>query len=127
VPRKVPTFRPRSSVPTYQPPPSVPSYQPPRENTRHRAFINSPAWRKCSASYLRRHPCCADCEAEGELTPATETHHTRGQDPEYYFDESTFLALCHRHHSRRTLEEQRHINNRSEAPEPVEDRPCNYG
>jgi 5-methylcytosine-specific restriction protein A len=119
MPKKVPTFRPRGAS-------LIPLHQAPRDNTAHRRFINSPAWRQCSKSYLRRNPACADCEAEGELTPATETHHTRGQDPEYYFEESTFLALCHRHHSKRTLEEQRR-QTREGKPPAQDPPPCTYG
>ena len=94
MPRRVPTFKPRSC--------DVPVPQPLREDTDHRRFINGRAWRRCAKSYLRRHPCCVRCEARGELVAATEVHHTRGEDPEFLFDETTFEALCSRCHSQET-------------------------
>jgi 5-methylcytosine-specific restriction protein A len=97
MPKRIETFR----------RPSVPKFEKPRDNTAHRRFINSPAWRRCSKSYLLRHPQCAPCWERGVLTPAVEVHHTRGQDPEFYFDESTFVPCCHSCHSRLTASGQK--------------------
>jgi 5-methylcytosine-specific restriction enzyme A len=62
-------------------------------------FINSRLWRKCSKSYLARNPLCIECRKANRLTAATQTHHTRGHDPEFRLDESTFAALCQACHS----------------------------
>jgi hypothetical protein len=70
-----------------------------RRDDAWRAFINSPAWRRCAKSYLRRNPICVRCIASDVLTGAVIVHHTRGQDERYKFDESTFEALCARCHS----------------------------
>mgnify|MGYP002508361551 CR=1 FL=1 len=40
-------------------------------------MLNTTRWRKLRALHLARHPFCADCAAEGVVTPATEVHHIR--------------------------------------------------
>jgi hypothetical protein len=91
-----------SKVPTYRPTWMKPVTPRPRENTEWRQFINSPAWRRCSKSFLASHPLCSDCQTRNRLVAATQTHHTRGDDMEFAFDESTFVALCRECHSRIT-------------------------
>ena len=82
--------------------PSVGTLRPKRDNTAWRRFINSPAWRAESKSFLRRHPACEECLKRDDLVPATEVHHTHGQDMEHAFDEDTLVALCRACHSRIT-------------------------
>ncbi len=95
MPGRIPTFKRRS----------VPTLQRPRDDSRWRRFINSPSWRKCAKSYLIRNPVCVRCFARGELTEASNVHHTKGQDMEHAFDESTFEALCVSCHSRQTRQD----------------------
>jgi HNH endonuclease len=116
--KRVPTFRPTR----------VASLQPRRNTTKWRAFINSPAWRRCARSYLRRHPACVWCEKRGDLVEATNVHHTRGQDMEHAFDEETFEALCSSCHSRQTRQDMNQAKGQGDGSiEPEEDRPCTYG
>lgn len=90
-------------VPTFRRPTMVGVHKA-RRNTDHRRFINSRPWRKCAASYLTRHPYCVRCLRDrDEMVPATQVHHTRGDDPEHYFDEDTFEGLCASCHSRQTM------------------------
>jgi 5-methylcytosine-specific restriction enzyme A len=101
VPSKVPQHRPAHMPSLAQ---QRRQYDRSRANDAWRKFINSRLWRRCSKSYLASNPLCIRCEAENQHTPATEVHHTRGQDQEFRLDESTFEAVCHACHSRITLE-----------------------
>ena len=61
-------------------------------------------WREARAAYLRRHPLCVLCRAEGKLTPATVVDHViphRG-DHQLFWDESNWQALCKTHHDQKT-------------------------
>lgn len=62
------------------------------------------AWLRTSKAFLREHPTCADCEAEGIVTPATQVHHRAKvqQRPDLKHDWANLLALCRPCHSRRT-------------------------
>ncbi|HMC90194.1 MAG TPA: HNH endonuclease [Gemmataceae bacterium] len=65
------------------------------------------AWRKSRADFLRDHPLCVECEAEGMLTPATDVDHIvphRG-DPAKFWDRKNWQSLCERHHSAKTAKE----------------------
>jgi hypothetical protein len=93
-------------VPTHRPGGSVPMVSTIRDDTEWRRFINSRAWRRCAKSYLNRNPACVECLKSNVLTPATDVHHTKGQDMEYAFAEETFAALCHPHHSAITRRDQ---------------------
>lgn len=62
-----------------------------------------PKWRRVRAEYLREHPWCIDCQAEGLLVPATEVDHViplrlGGAD-----HPSNYAGLCRRHHSAKTM------------------------
>lgn len=93
-----------SRIPTFKRP-SVGNFK--RENiTPWKRFLKKQAWVKCRASYLKRHPACVVCMERDELVPATEVHHTKGQDMEHAFNEDTFMALCKPCHSRITMREQ---------------------
>jgi hypothetical protein len=98
MPSRVPSHRPEWM--------KIPTAQPRRDNgpcSEWADFINSRLWRRCSKSYLARNPLCVECKKANRLEPATQTHHTRGHDPEYRLDESTFMALCQRCHSSITM------------------------
>jgi 5-methylcytosine-specific restriction endonuclease McrA len=115
MPKRVTTYRPpASNVPTAVMPSASP---PPRDNTAWRRFINSPQWRRCAKSYLRRHAYCVQCWARGELVAASIVHHTIANSFEHAFDEDTLEALCsscHSHHhaaeSREAKDQRRERN-----------------
>ena len=61
-------------------------------------------WREARAAYLRRHPLCVYCQAEGKLTPATVVDHVlphRG-DMKLFWDVNNWQALCKEHHDKKT-------------------------
>lgn len=76
---------------------------------RYHKMLNTTRWRKLRALHLARHPFCADCAAEGVVTPATEVHHIRPvsmeRDParmeRLAFDAGNLAGLCHACHVKR--------------------------
>ena len=65
------------------------------------------AWQKARKRYLAAHPLCVECMKEGCYTKATDVDHIvphRG-DQRLFWDESNWQALCHRHHSIKTRQE----------------------
>lgn len=59
-------------------------------------------WRKARARYLREHPLCVMCQADGHDVPAEVVDHKephRG-DEALFWDESNWQPLCASHHSR---------------------------
>ena len=64
-------------------------------------------WRKARKRFLASHPLCAECMKDGRYEKATDVDHIvphRG-DPQLFWDESNWQALCHRHHSIKTRNE----------------------
>lgn len=64
-------------------------------------------WMKIRAKWLRQHPLCCMCEAEGRVSVADEVDHITplwagGSD-----DESNFQSLCKPHHAAKTADEAR--------------------
>ena len=65
------------------------------------------AWQKARKRYLAEHPLCVECMKEGRYTKATDVDHIaphRG-DQRLFWDEANWQALCHRHHSIKTRQE----------------------
>jgi 5-methylcytosine-specific restriction enzyme A len=65
------------------------------------------AWMERRERWLRAHPLCCDCEAEGRVTVGEEVDHQvplwqGGAD-----DESNFATRCKAHHKAKTAEEAR--------------------
>ena len=61
-------------------------------------------WQRLSKAYLRRHPLCVRCKAQGRFTAATVVDHIiphRG-DPHLMWDESNWQALCKSCHDHKT-------------------------
>lgn len=61
-------------------------------------------WREARVMYLRRHPLCVLCQAEGKLTPATVVDHViphRG-DMKLFWDKSNWQGLCRKCHDKKT-------------------------
>jgi 5-methylcytosine-specific restriction protein A len=67
------------------------------------------AWRRLRLAILRRHPLCADCEAEGRWVRATEVHHIVpiAVDPSRRLDPTNLRPLCRGCHRRVTEAERR--------------------
>ena len=68
-------------------------------------------WQKASRLYLKRNPLCAECQAEGRVTPAEAVDHIiphRG-DYDLFWDSSNWQGLCTYHHNRKSQKEK--INN----------------
>ena len=64
-------------------------------------------WRRYRAGYLRAHPLCVMCEAEGRTVLAVEVDHKvphRG-DMRLFWDRDNHQGLCKPHHSRKTATE----------------------
>ena len=66
-------------------------------------------WQRLSKAYLRKHPLCVRCKAQGRFTATTVVDHIiphRG-DPHLMWDESNWQALCKSCHDRKTWTEDR--------------------
>lgn len=64
-------------------------------------------WRKARIGYLRRHPLCVHCEAEGVVCAASVVDHIvphRG-DRRLFWDRANWQSLCAEHHNRKTATE----------------------
>ena len=58
-------------------------------------------WQQARAAYLRLHPLCVMCEAEGRYVSATVVDHIephRGNQTRFW-DASNWQGLCTRHHA----------------------------
>lgn len=62
-------------------------------------------WTKIRGAYLRAHPLCAHCLAEGRTTPATDVDHVTSRARGGSDHASNLQALCHRCHSTKTAAE----------------------
>lgn len=67
-------------------------------------------WQQARAQFLREHPLCVMCRADGQVTAATVVDHIvphRG-DQSLFWRRSNWQSLCATHHSRdKQREEQR--------------------
>lgn len=67
-------------------------------------------WQQARAQYLREHPLCVRCKADGQVAAATVVDHIvphRG-DQSLFWRRSNWQSLCATHHSRdKQREEQR--------------------
>jgi 5-methylcytosine-specific restriction protein A len=75
---------------------------PERESAERRGYNHR--WRKVRAAYLRRHPLCVKCLAEGRYVTATVVDHIKPHrgDPHLMWDVSNYQALCKPCHDRKT-------------------------
>lgn len=58
-------------------------------------------WQKARAAFLRDHPLCCMCQAEGVVAVATVVDHKtphRG-DQKLFWDRTNWQSLCAKHHS----------------------------
>ena len=61
-------------------------------------------WRKARNLFLKQHPLCDHCQAEGRITPATVVDHVlphRG-DKRLFWDRANWQPLCREHHDKKT-------------------------
>jgi 5-methylcytosine-specific restriction protein A len=77
---------------------------PPRPRPSSSARGYGRDWQRTRARKIAAQPLCADCEAEGRVTPATEVHHVVkiADAPQKKHDSENLLPLCKACHARRT-------------------------
>lgn len=56
-------------------------------------FYKSGAWVACRASYIKAHPLCEDCLAQGRYSPAEIVHHITPLTPENINDPKITLSF----------------------------------
>lgn len=58
-------------------------------------------WKRFRAHFLRQHPLCERCEAEGRVEAACHAHHRdgKGTSGPAGFDPDNIEPLCERHHN----------------------------
>lgn len=64
-------------------------------------------WMERRAKWLRAHPLCCHCDAEGRTTLAEEVDHIVPLWKQGLDDDSNFQSLCKPHHEAKTAEEAR--------------------
>ncbi len=67
-------------------------------------------WQRARKKFLAVHPLCENCKQRGVYVKATDVDHItphRG-DPQLFWDQSNWRALCHSCHSRKTAREDTH-------------------
>lgn len=71
-------------------------------------------WQRARIRFLRRHPICAACEANGRITPARDVDHIEPHkgDMVKFWDESNWQALCQSCHSEKTARENGGFGNK---------------
>jgi 5-methylcytosine-specific restriction enzyme A len=72
---------------------------PPRPSARQRGYIT--AWDKARQHYLRKHPLCVMCMAQGHVVVATVVDHkiSHKGDHALFWDTNNWQALCEAHHA----------------------------
>ena len=65
-------------------------------------FYGTARWRKLSLYFRKLHPLCANCKAEGRVTPAQVVDHIEPYKlrPDLATEWSNLRALCHACHNR---------------------------
>ena len=71
---------------------------PQRQKTAARGYGGR--WQRLRLQFLRSHPLCAMCQAEGRTTAATVVDHIRPHrgDPVLMWDTANWQPLCKQHH-----------------------------
>lgn len=64
-------------------------------------------WQKARLQYLREHPLCVMCQADGRINAADVVDHIKPHrgDQAMFWDESNWQALCKSHHDAKTQTE----------------------
>lgn len=71
-------------------------------------------WQQARKKFLRAHPICVRCYAEGKITEATVVDHIvphRG-DMSLFWDKSNWQPLCEHHHNVKTMTEDNNVEYR---------------
>lgn len=71
-------------------------------------------WQQARKKFLKAHPICVRCYAEGKITEATVVDHIiphRG-DMKLFWDKSNWQPLCEHHHNVKTKTEDRDVEYR---------------
>lgn len=61
-------------------------------------------WKRIRARYVRKHPLCERCLAEGRTTPVEEVHHILPVNRVGTNDESNLMSLCRSCHNKIHIE-----------------------
>ena len=66
-------------------------------------------WQRVSKAYLRKHPMCVRCMAEGRYVPATVVDHIVPHRGDYYlmWSDTNWQALCKPCHDKKTWTEDK--------------------
>lgn len=66
-------------------------------------------WQKASKAFLKAHPLCERCKAEGRYTKATVVDHIKPHKGDYnlFWDRNNWQSLCKQCHDKKTLTEDR--------------------
>lgn len=68
------------------------------------AFYMSPAWRRFRDWYIKQHPLCQHCQADGFSVPSVIVDHVvELKDGGAPYDEGNAQALCRSCHNRKTM------------------------
>lgn len=87
-----------------------------RNGSTYHRLLNTQRWRRLRAAQLDGCPLCADCRAEGVLTPATEVHHavpvetarSSAEMARLAYEPLNLVSLCADCHHRRHREMRSH-------------------
>lgn len=67
-------------------------------------IYNTKQWRQLRKLYLSLHPICEVCRKMERVTAASQVDHVQAiEEGGAAFDMSNLMALCQRHHSRKTV------------------------
>ena len=70
------------------------------------SFYKTPAWRRCRAAYIQKHPLCEKCLEIGIITPSKYVHHKtfltqdNCTDASIAYGEDNLQALCYSCHEK---------------------------
>lgn len=75
-------------------------------------FYATPAWRKLRNRFIKLHPLCVDCEAEGRITASYIVDHVieRKDDPNRELDWDNLAGLCLQCHNKKSARERARRN-----------------
>ncbi len=99
-----------SKIPYYRPPGSAQAreasrrvYESQAERKADQAFYNSKRWRRLRDLVRAEQPLCADCQAQGRVSPTEHVHHIEARKlrPDLAFERSNVVGLCEACHTRR--------------------------
>lgn len=79
-----------------------------RANAASRGYDSK--WRKARNRFLKLHPLCVRCQAQGSLVKATVVDHIKPHrgDQYLFWDESNWQSLCKRCHDKKTMTKDRY-------------------